>query len=221
MSARWIATALLLLLAGIVLPIRDPVAAPTAIPLAEALEIYDNYAKMAGRLKTGIELARKGIKAAERAHKPLTPADESVWRSLGGDPGIPYRCAEDPDCRACYEEPYGKFRLNRFKLAKARAILLNAKQYHDAMVSFADSLSSGLGAAGLGWTFARPKVELEWRKLKQVYRRKVDEFLFRIEEALRDMGICETRVYGDDDWYQRFGVLYLDFLRTTYATIPR
>ncbi len=213
------ALVLAFLLFGWLLP-SPAAAAPKGIPLAEIMEAYDTYAKIAKHVKTGADIFRKGVEAGQKAHKPLTPADDEVWRSLGGGPEIPYRCARDPDCRSCYEPAFEKFRHNRFKLAKARAILLNSKQYYQSMVSFGDSLSSGLGSAGLGWTFARPKVELEWKKLKMVYRRKVDEFLFRLEEALMDMGRCEARVYGDDDWYDRFGILYLDFLRTTYATIP-
>ncbi len=220
MTPRGIAIRSALLAGWLLLPAFPAIAAPKAVPLGELVEMYGAYAKVIGAMKTGIELGKKGVVAADAAHKPLTPADEAVWQSIGDDPTLPYRCAEDADCRVCYAEAYDEFRLNRFKLAKARAILLNAKQYRDAMVAFADSLSSGLGAAGLGWSFARPKVEFAWKKLKQVYRRKVREFLFHAEEALRAMGRCEARVYGEDDWYERFGRLYLDFLRTAYATLP-
>lgn len=136
-------------------------------------------------------------------------------------PTVPSHCAEGDDCRQCYEEAVRKIDFNRFYIERARCITAaNVKMANSAM-AFGDSASGIHAVTGLSWQLqGKPQIEQAVAKLKQTYTRKAGEYLNGLEGSLKDLGRCEAQHYGEEDWYQRYGWIYHNFMQAKYATPP-
>ncbi len=48
----------------------------------------------------------------------------------------------------------------------------------------------------------------------------INDYLREIDRSMRQLGQCEAEHFGERDWYQRYGWLYVNFMRAKYATAP-
>ena len=159
----------------------------------------------------------RGAKAGQmaRSYQNLTEIDARMRDAPVGGPRVPSRCVGDARCERCYRPVVREIRETRWLLMKARAIYLGTKSFVDDAIAFGDSMAS-LPGAGLGWAVERRKIKQSYQQFVNKYNRKVDELMGRMERALRELARCEETFYGDTDWYDRYGFIYIDFLRTYY-----
>lgn len=150
---------------------------------------------------------------------PLAPSDKSlgVGKPQPGAPRIPSRCAkEGAGCSQCFADAQGDIQHLRFAFEKLRAIGEWTKTFTTRSIAFGDSVSGVHGVAGLGWQPERKKIEESYAKFGQAYDAKYEELIGDMEQALNDVGKCEARYFGTDDWYDRYGFIYYSFVADRY-----
>lgn len=136
-------------------------------------------------------------------------------------PTVPSHCAEHDDCRDCYEDAVRKIDFNRFYIERARCITAANVKMAKSAVAFGDSASGIHGVAGLSWQLqGKPQIEGAMAKLKKTYTGKAGQYLSNLEGALKELGICEAKYYREEDWYQRYGWIYHNFMKAKYASAP-
>lgn len=182
-----------------------------------------------GAVDQGLALTTWGVGVVQSAHEFY-----DNWNALDEDsadcgaayndasaPTVPSQCAEDEACERCYAEAVRKIDFNRFYIERAYCITaVNVKMANSAM-AFGDSTSGIHGVAGLSWQLqGKPQIKQAVDQLKRTYRDKAGQYLHNLDEALRELGQCEAEHYGERDWYQRYGWIYLNFMKARYASPP-
>lgn len=144
----------------------------------------------------------------------------SAYTDAAG-PTVPSQCAERDDCRQCYERAVKQIDFNRFYIERARCITAaNVKMANSAM-AFGDSASGIHAVTGLSWQLqGKPQIKEAVEKLKKTYTSKAGDYLGNLERSLKQLGQCEAEHYGQDDWYQRYGWIYHNFMKAKYASAP-
>lgn len=136
-------------------------------------------------------------------------------------PTVPSQCAENEECRDCYEEAVRKIDFNRFYIERARCITAANVKMANSAVAFGDSASGIHAVAGLSWQLqGKPQIEEAVTKLQKTYTNKAAQYLGNLQGALQELGQCEARHYGQEDWYQRYGWIYHNFMKAKYAAAP-
>ena len=128
---------------------------------------------------------------------------------------MPTGCEDEDACAGCYEESVRRLNVTRKGLARMRCIYNNTKRFTDAALSFGDDVSSIHGASGLAWQGQRRGIEKSWQEFEKAYDRKYTDFIMSMDEALKGINECENQ-FGMRDWYQRFGILYLEMMKEKY-----
>jgi hypothetical protein len=128
---------------------------------------------------------------------------------------MPSGCRANQECAGCYEEPVRRLNVVRKSLARLRCIYTNTKRFTDASLSFGDNVSGIHGVMGLAWHSERRGIEASWRNFEQTYDRKYTDLIASMQVALNGINQCEGR-FGMRDWYQRFGILYLEIMKEKY-----
>lgn len=165
-----------------------------------------------------------GIKASE-FYSEWTGLDEEVdncgsaWYDMSA-PTVPSQCA-DADCVACYQGVTSKIDFNRFYIERARCITASTVKMANSAMAFGDSTSGIHAVAGLSWQMqGKPVIEKEVRKIKGTYTKKAGQYLGNLDQAMQELGQCEARHYGERDWYERYGWIYVNFMKAKYASPP-
>jgi hypothetical protein len=136
-------------------------------------------------------------------------------------PTVPSQCAENEECRDCYEEAVRKIDFNRFYIERARCITAANVKMANSAVAFGDSASGIHAVAGLSWQLqGKPQIEQAVTKLQKTYTTKAGQYLGNLQGALQELGQCEAKHYGEKDWYQRYGWIYHNFMKAKYASAP-
>lgn len=136
-------------------------------------------------------------------------------------PVVPSQCAESEDCMLCYRDAVRAIDFNRFYIERARCITAANVRMAKSAIAFGDSSSGVHGVTGLAWSLGgKPQVEQAVRDLKRTYTRKANDYLFEIDRSMKRLGRCEAEHFGERDWYQRYGWLYVNFMRSKYGTAP-
>jgi len=136
-------------------------------------------------------------------------------------PTVPSHCAESDDCRQCYEKAVHSIDFNRFYIERARCITSASLKMANSAMAFGDSTSGIHGVMGLSWQLqGKPQIKEATEKLKKTYTKKAGDYLVALERALKKLGECEARYYGEQDWYQRYGWIYLNFMKAKYESAP-
>lgn len=128
---------------------------------------------------------------------------------------MPTGCQDQDDCASCYSESVRRLNVTRRGLARIRCIYNNTNRFTKAALSFGDDVSSIHGASGLAWQGQRRQIEKSWQEFEKAYDRKYTDFILSMDEALKGINQCEAS-FGMRDWYQRFGVLYLEMMKEKY-----
>jgi len=142
------------------------------------------------------------------------------WRDSSA-PTVPSSCAESRACAACYEHAVHEINFNRHYIERARCITAaNVKMANSAM-AFGDSTSGIHGVAGLSWQLqGKPQIKEAVEGLKRTYSTKAGQYLDNLDRSMQQLGQCEAEHYGERDWYQRYGWVYVNFMKAKYATPP-
>ena len=170
------------------------------------------------------DLIDTGIKASE-FYGEWTGLDEEVdncgaaWNDMSA-PTVPSQCG-DAQCVACYQSVTRKIDFNRFYIERARCITASTVKMANSAMAFGDSTSGIHAVAGLSWQLqGKPVIEKEVRKIKGTYTKKAGQYLGNLDQAMQELGQCEARHYGERDWYQRYGWIYVNFMKAKYASPP-
>lgn len=144
----------------------------------------------------------------------------SAYTDASG-PTVPSHCAEGGDCKQCYTEAVRKIDFNRFYIERARCITATNVKMANSAMAFGDSASGIHAVTGLSWQLqGKPQIKVAVEKLQKTYTGKAGQYLSNLEGALKELGQCEARHYGEDDWYQRYGWIYHNFMKAKYASAP-
>jgi hypothetical protein len=124
---------------------------------------------------------------------------------------------EDQECAQCFFEARKKFNNMRYQFEKLATIYKCTKDFSNAAISFGDDVSgfTPSGVGGLAWQTQRRNIEKSVTELEQAYDNKYAEFLQSLADAMMELNICEAK-YGVEDWYDRFGYMYFEFMKEKY-----
>lgn len=178
--------------------------------LAESLsDVFERFGKIADGLEH--------LQTMLGHYDHLSPSDSQYQPDLDERslPDIPSVCAATPACQACFSKAHEKFIGDRLLLEELRIIYSSTKDFSKAALSFGDSASGVHGVSGLAWQSERRKIEKSLKNMDDAYDRKFEELIDRSHESLMAIARCEDE-YGIKDWYNHFGFMYFDFLKTKY-----
>ncbi len=207
-------------------PARDamkgPIAEGESRANAQRYSEYDNGIKGAkafdkgiGKGKTILDLA----KAAKDAYGPLSKGDGDLKPNYEppGAPSVPSKCMENPDCRPCYEKAYKAVNKTRINLERVRARYAFTHGFTTQNIAFMQGVANVAGgAAALGAQVETLKVNQALSGFDQVVRKKNTELLGVLKGNLQEVSTCEAKYYKNDDWYDRYGYIYYQFMVAHY-----
>ncbi|MEP6908308.1 MAG: hypothetical protein ABI858_10070, partial [Pseudoxanthomonas sp.] len=183
---------------------------------------YDNaikggkaFDKGIGSGKTVIDLAR----AAKDAYGPLSKGDGNLKPDYEPSvaPSVPSKCLEIAECRPCYEEAYGHVNKTRINLERVRAHYAFTHKLSTQGTAFMQGVANVAGgAASLGAQVETIKVNNAVSDFDQVVRNKNAELLDVLKGNLQEVSACEATYYKNDDWYDRYGYVYYQFMVAHY-----
>ena len=154
-------------------------------------------------------------------YKPLDDGDPQYDPSGNeGDTEIPSGCAEaNSTCAQCVRRAEENIQFNRRYLHIAWSISHSTLDYANKRIAFGDTVSGIHGAMALSWQLAgKPQIEEAMESLRKTYGKKYKDYIKNIESSLRNMADCEAENYSIRDLYQRFGFLYLEFIKSRYES---
>lgn len=148
-------------------------------------------------------------------------ADCGANYTADAGPMVPSQCADSEACMQCYSDAVRAIDFNRFYIERARCITAANVRMANSAMAFGDTSSGVHGVVGLSWSLAgKPQIEKAVSDLKRTYTRKANDYLFEIDRSMKQLGQCESEHFGERDWYQRYGWLYVNFMRSKYGSAP-
>ncbi|MEK8034167.1 hypothetical protein AACH06_25355 [Ideonella sp. DXS29W] len=157
------------------------------------------------------------------AYEGLAGSDREAQRAFDADSGptVPSSCLEQAACNACFGPAVEKIDFNRYWLLRARILTVNTVKVGKAGLSMLEAVSGAAQAAGpVLQAHERPAIENRMATLRAKYEEKAAIYLSGLEAGMRALGECEANHFGTRDWYQRYGYLYVSFMRERFAKAP-
>jgi hypothetical protein len=154
-------------------------------------------------------------------YKPLDDGDPQYDPNGNeGETEIPSGCAEaNSTCAQCVRQAEENIQFNRSYLHIAWSISHSTLDYANKRIAFGDTVSGIHGAMALSWQLAgKPQIEEAMESLRKTYGKKYKDYIKNIEASLHKMADCEAENYSIRDLYQRFGFLYLEFIKSRYES---
>ena len=134
-----------------------------------------------------------------------------------GTPDVPSKCLENKACRPCYTEAYGKVNTTRKNLEKVRAKYEFTHRFTAQGIAYMQAAgNAGGGIAAMGAQDQVSKVNESLTGFDEVVRNKNTELLGKLEGNLREVSVCEAKYYKNNDWYDRYGYMYYQFMVAHY-----
>ncbi|WP_228235862.1 hypothetical protein [Allomuricauda sp. M10] len=146
---------------------------------------------------------------------------------IPGEPNIPSFCDDElvegaagfgdnlGSCSECYYQARTEFNNVRYNLEELATIYSCTKKFTDAALAFGDNASGLHAVTGLAWQNERRGIEKSITDLESAYDKKYAEFMQRLADAMQQLNICEAK-FGVEDWYDRFGFIYYEFMKDKY-----
>ena len=143
---------------------------------------------------------------------------------IPGEPRIPSFCTTpvsntdwetDKSCAGCFREARQNFNETRYLFTQLATIYRCTKNFSEAAIAFGDNVSGYHGVSGMAWQTERANIEKSVIELQKAYDNKYNELVKSLHDNLIKLSICEAR-YGVEDWYDRFGYVYFEFMRDKY-----
>ncbi len=202
-----------------------PVRSPSGSPPWGKPGVFD-YAKQAAVIANDLS-AQAGStgknaldsKNAMKKWEALTEGDKRYEPDYQppGAPNVPSKCLENKACRPCYQDAYAKVNKTRRNLEKVRAHY----EYTHRLATKGKAFMQGVanlagGAAAIGAVVEADKVDAALVDFDKVVRKKNAETLGALEKNLGEVAVCEAKFYKNDDWYDRYGYMYYQFMVAHY-----
>ncbi|QTY28203.1 hypothetical protein [Flavobacterium sp. CS20] len=165
-----------------------------------------------------IDVYKNGFGDCFNSTPPVgSPTIPSICTDLYFDDNGELSEEQDAGCASCFLEARKKFNNMRYQFEKLATIYKCTKDFSDAAISFGDNVSGFTpgGVGGLAWQTQRMNIKKSVTELEQAYDNKYGEFLHDLVETMMELNICEAK-YGVEDWYDRFGYVYFEFMRDKY-----
>jgi hypothetical protein len=154
-------------------------------------------------------------------YPPLGPTDGQYDPSNENNDGeVPTGCADaESECAECVRRHEAAIQFNRTYLHVAWSISHDTLEMAKKALAFGDTVSGIHQVQGLAWQLGgRPQIEEAVRTHRRVYHDKYEIYIGHIEDSLRAMARCEQENFAISDLYERFGVLYLEMLKSRYES---
>jgi hypothetical protein len=154
-------------------------------------------------------------------YPPLGPTDGQYDPANENNDGeVPTGCADaESECAQCVRRHEAAIQFNRTYLHVAWSISHDTLEMAKKALAFGDTVSGIHQVQGLAWQLGgRPQIEEAVRTHKRVYHDKYEIYIGHIEDSLRAMARCEQENFAISDLYERFGVLYLEMLKSRYES---
>ena len=132
-----------------------------------------------------------------------------------GTPRIPSFCEDDEECLECYKSAREGFNFIRSTLERMRILYKCTVEFSDDAIAFGDNVSGVHAVSGLAWQNERVGIKNSIKKLQGTYDKKYIEFMGILENSMMEMNSCEAQ-WGVPDWYDRFGFIYVEFMKDKY-----
>lgn len=170
----------------------------------------------------GGDFAKKVVdyQKAKKEWEALTEVDKRLEPNYQppGAPTVPSKCLENKACRPCYYKAYGDVNTTRSNLEKVRAhydftyrLTTKGKAFMQGVANVAG------GAAAAGAVVEANKVDDALLGFDNAVRKKNAELLGKLEKNLREVAVCEAKFYKNDDWFDRYGYTYYQFMISQYS----
>ena len=125
------------------------------------------------------------------------------------------RNTDGAECGKCFMAAGDTLTTARYNLEKLRVSGLATKEYVSAKIAVGDGLSGLTGLAALEWQKQRSGINKQFDKYKITYDGKYEEMMRGLQTAMTRYDSCESQ-FGERDWYNRFGFLYVQFMADKY-----
>jgi len=143
---------------------------------------------------------------------------------IPGEPRIPSFCDvpfnddgfdDENSCAGCFLEARQSFNEVRYLFEQLATIYKCTKDFSNAALSFGDNASGIHAVSGMAWQTQRRNIEKSIAELETAYDRKYAELLNSLSRSMLELSECEAR-YGVEDWFDRFGYMYFEFIKDKY-----
>lgn len=161
-----------------------------------------------------------GLAQQALAHyKTLSDKDKGLdpdYKSPGA-PDVPSQCMEDAQCRPCYTQAQATVDRARVDLEKVRSI----SEFTHKLVVQGEGLMNGVGSmsggpAAIQASVETFKTEASLKDFDEKVKAKNQQLLENVQKGLQAIGACEAQFYKTDDWYNRYGFMYYQFILARY-----
>jgi hypothetical protein len=149
----------------------------------------------------------------------LSPDDDQYEPDYDppGSPELPSLCKDAPECKACFKQPYADLQNTRFRFDKLRRLNKVTKDMLRDAISFGDAAANLAGGmAQLAWTSEKTRIRGAEQNFNKSYDAKYDELLATLKDNLLGIAACESEIFGNEAWYDRFGFMYQQFMAEAY-----
>jgi hypothetical protein len=171
-----------------------------------------------GVLKTLKDINDKGDAYYKDLEK-LSPDDDQYEPDYNppGTPDLPSLCKNSNECSDCYKQPYADLQNTRFRFDKLRRLNRVTKTMLRDSFSFGDAAANAAGGiAGLAWSKEKEKIRASEASFNNAYDAKLAELLATLQKNLMGIAACEAKIFGNENWYERFGFFYHQFMAEAY-----
>lgn len=174
-----------------------------------------------GRVAADLLAARAEINARIDALDNADRSAQQEWEASRYDgPRVPVSCWGG-GCYACYSRAVAD-------IDRSRELLIRLRNHGQATVALyraGDKLASavqGASAAAAVSVYAQRAgfIDEPFANFSRTYVAKADAMLRALEDKLKALGQCELEHYNVPDWYNRFGFMYMTFMRDKYSRLP-
>lgn len=173
-----------------------------------------------GKAAKAVDWYQKGKDANDKASLLDPPTDGDAEKNYNppGMPTMPVSCEKNnkKGCEECYKNAYEELRKLRQYFEQLRTIYAATDDYTKAQIAFGDGMSGSAGVGALQWNVERAKIQKSFNDFKKAYKAKYNELLGRLENVLKEIGNCEAKYFGNEDWYSRYGFVFLSFIAMYY-----
>ena len=198
--------------------------APSWNPQPSLRQVGGEVAKGLGAVSKGIAPGIDALKQQQEYYDTLTKGDKRMEPDYEppGQPSVPSKCMEDKACRPCFTEAQGNVNKTRKFLEQVRARYEFTHKFSTQGKAFMQGVANTAGSvAALGAQVEVQKVDGALAEFDTVVRNKNEELLARLEKNLREVGVCEAKFYKNEDWYDRYGYTYYQFMLAHYDYVPK
>ncbi len=153
----------------------------------------------------------------------LTKQDEAMApQNPPGAPALPSKCMEEANCKKCFDDARAGMDKTRLNLEKVRGIYSYTHKFTTAGIAFMQGVANQAGGvAALGAQAEAFKVNGALDEFDKTVSAKNTELLGKLKVNLQEVAACEAEYYKNDDWFNRYGFTYYQFMQANYSYVQK